>query len=180
MTRRTMAGVVIGGVLLAACNTPPPRPWLRFRPAGATNWSTAADGTLRATLHGVGVTLDLGNRETKIHVMVENGTDRAIEFKMGPEGAQPRSAIGEVLLRPLAGPPGTSGPDMLPYNCMQAQSVDAAWRGTFFIDVPLGRAVTVGQTFVFTVEARDAAGAVERRSLPLVAENSGTMPADAR
>lgn len=180
MTRWHVVGGVIGCFLLAACNTPPPRPWLRFRPAGATNWTTSAEGLLVGRLHGSDVAIDLGKRETKILVTVANASGAAVEFRMGPEGAQPRAAIGEVLLRPLGGPPGAGGPDMLPYNCMQPLKVDAGWRGTFFVDVPLGRPVTVGQTFVFTVEARDAAGACERRALPLVAENFGTMPADGR
>jgi hypothetical protein len=65
---------------------------------------------------------------------------------------------------------------MMPYVGMQPVVVQPGWQATFYIDSPLGREVIAGQYFVFAVEARDAAGKVERRTLPLIAANAGTMP----
>ena len=67
---------------------------------------------------------------------------------------------------------------IVPYNGMQPIVVEGGWRGTFYLDMPLGREPVAGQYFVFAVEARDAAGKAERRTLPLIAKNAGTMPAD--
>ncbi len=180
MTTVTRAALLIGGLMLAACGTPPPRPWLRFQPAGRTNWQMLEAGMLGDRLHGTDVRVNLGKQDTRIEVVAENPTATPVEFRMGPEGASPRVAIGEVLLRPLAAgaPPG--GPDMAPYTCMQSVKVAPGWRGTFYLDAPLGRDPKLGQYFVLTVEARDPGGVCERRSLPLEAVNSGTMPADGR
>jgi len=164
-------------LLVAACNIAPPRPWLRYEPAGPTGWTKEADGQLSGTLHGAAIRIDLGRRQTRIQVTVENAGSAALEFRMGPEASPSRVAIGEVKLRPHAGPPGVPGPDIIPYNSMQPLMVEAGWSGIFYLDSPLGRDPGVGQYFVLTVEARDATGAVERRSLPLRATNAGTMPA---
>ena len=180
MTRLTDSGVVVGFLLLAACNTPPPRPWLRFQPAGPTNWTADESGRLTARLHGAGVSIDLNRRETRIEVLVENSGAAPLEVRMGPEASAPRSAIGEVLLRPLGGPAGARGPDMMPYNGMQVVTVEPGWRGVFYLDAPLGRDPVLGQYFVLSVEVRDVAGLWDRRTLPLVAANTGTMPADGR
>jgi hypothetical protein len=176
MRRLVVLGLVCA-VAHVSCGTPPPRPWLRFQPAGATNWAKGPDGLFVGQLHGADVSVDLGKRQTRVEVVVANSGNKAVEFRMGPEGAAPRSAIGEVLLRPLGGVPGASGPDMLAYNCMQSVTVEPGWRGSFYLDAPLGREPKLGQYFVLTVEAR-ADGQWERRNLPLVAVNSGTMPAD--
>jgi len=165
-------------LVVAACNTAPPRTWLRYKPAGPTEWKTEANGLLTGTLHGVPVSIDLGRRQTRIQVTVRNASPGPVEFRMGPEASTARMAIGEVLLRPLTGLHGATGPDMLPYNSMQALVVDAGWGGEFYLDTPLGREPGLGQYFVLTVEARDAAGTVQRRTLPLIATNAGTMPAD--
>lgn len=170
---------VIAGAIVTACAAPP-RPWLRFEPAGKTNWRMAEGGVLTGRLHGADLTLDLAKKDTRVLVKVENHSAAAVEFRMGPEGAAPRVAIGEVLLRPMAGPAATSGPDMIAYTSMQPVKVDAAWRGEFYLDAPLGRDPALGQYFVLTVEARDAAGQCERLTLPLEAVNSGTKPADGR
>jgi hypothetical protein len=168
-------------LLAVACNTPPPRPWLKFEPAGPVkDWTTeTSSDTLVGRFHGADVHLDLGNPETRVQVTVGNNTAAPIEFRIGPEAGSP-GAIGEVLLRPLDGPPGVTGPPMLPYAGLQPQVVEAGWRGTFYLNEPLGRAVTLGQTFVLTVEARDASGKVQRRTLPLAAKNAGTIPLDKR
>lgn len=167
--------LLCGWFLASACNTPPPRPWLRYQPSGPTTW--VADGTvLTGTFHGAPVTLDLGRRQTRVQVEVRNTTSAPIEFRMGPEGASPLGAIGEVKLRPLAGLPGVGGPDIFPYNAMQAVVVEPGWCGWFYLDTPLGRDPSLGQFFVLTVEGRDAAGNCERRNLPLVATNAGTLP----
>ncbi|HEX5052005.1 MAG TPA: hypothetical protein VFZ65_09555 [Planctomycetota bacterium] len=168
-------------LLSSACNTPPPRTWLRYQPAGPTNWTMDGSGKLVGRLHGADVSIDLNRTQTRLEVVVENGTTAPVEFRMGPDGGAPRSAIGEVLLRPLGGPPGVVGPDMMPYAAMKPVVVEGGWRGTFYIDAPLGRQPgpgDLGQYFVFTVEARNAGGTMERRTLPLVAANAGTMPAD--
>lgn len=180
MTRLAATGFVIGGVLLAACGTPPPRPWLRFQPSGPTNFVKRADGRFGASMHGAEVTIDLERQQTRVEVVVENVSAQPVEVRMGSEGGASRNAIGEVLLRPMGGVPGTNpvGPEMLEYNAMQSVKVEPNWRGTFYIDAPLGRDPKVGQYFVLAVEARAGTGAWEARSLPLVAANAGTIPAD--
>ncbi len=174
----------LGGVVLAllvACNTPPPRPWLRFEPDGKHDWTTGSGDVLVGRLHGADVAIDLNRTETRVQVTVTNGTGAPLELRMGPEaGRAPRASIGQVLMRPVDGPPGAAGPDMVPYNTMQPMVVEPGFRGTFYLDSPLGRDPVLGQFFVLTVEARNKAGDVDRRRLPLIATNAGTMPADAR
>ena len=180
MVRFLQIGAALVCLLAVACNTPPPRPWLRFEPVGALkDWTPDGSGTLVGRFPGANVQLDLDNPETRVQVTVGNNTAAPIEFRIGPEAGSP-GAIGEVLLRPLDGPPGVTGPPMLPYAGLQPQVVEAGWRGTFYLNEPLGRAVTLGQTFVLTVEARDASGAVQRRTLSLAAKNAGTIPLDKR
>ena len=177
---RFQIGAALVCLLAVACNTPPPQPWLQFAPAGPVkDWTTDASGTLVGRFHGADVALDLGSPETRVQVTVRNNTAAPVEFRIGPEAGSP-GAIGEVLLRPLDGPPGVTGPPMLPYAGLQPQVVEAGWRGTFYLNEPLGRAVTLGQTFVLTVEARDASGEVQRRTLPLAARSAGTIPLDKR
>ena len=168
--------LLCGWFLASACSTPPPRAWLRYKPAGATTWTTDESGLLSGSFHGAPVTLDLGRRQTRVEVTVRNTPAAPIEFRMGPEATSPRQAIGEVLLRPLSGPPGVGGPDMIAYNAMQPLVVEPGWRGTFYLDAPLGREPGLGQYFVLTVEGRDGTGKCERRLLPLVATNAGTQP----
>jgi len=171
----------LGGIVvaLAACNTPPPQPWLRFEPSGENDWTAGRDGTLVTRLYGADAKVDLQRTETRIQVTITNGTAEPVELRMGAEGGRPpRAAIGSVLLRQIDGPPGAVGPDMMPYNTMQPQVVEAGWRGTFYLDSPLGRDPVLGQYLVLTVEARNKAGNVERRRLRLIATNAGTMPTD--
>ncbi|MBM4062184.1 MAG: hypothetical protein FJ265_13970 [Planctomycetes bacterium] len=169
---RLVSSVLFGGLLLAACSAPPPRPWLRYVPDGPTTWVDAGPGVMTGTFHGAPVTLDLGKRQTRVEVEVRNTTAIPIEFRMGPEGAAPRQAIGEVLLRQFQ---AITGPDMLPYNAMQPVAVPPGWRAVFYLDAPLGREPGIGQFFVLTTEARDPAGKCERRNLPLRATNAGTL-----
>ncbi len=173
-----LAGFGVLLVLLTACNTPPPRPWLRYEPAGPHSFANGPNGCWITRLHGVAVSLDLMQVETRAQVTVHNRTAAPIEMRMGPEATSSYAAIGTVLLRQIEGPVG--GPDTVPYNSMQAQVVDAGWRGTFHLDTPLGREPGVGQYFVLTIEGRDAKGQVERISMPLCATNVGTMPNKAR
>jgi hypothetical protein len=163
-------------LLLAACGTPPPRAWLRFQQDGRTNW-LLQDGTYVASLHGAELRLDLNRTQTRIEMAVVNSSAAPIEVRVGAEASQREVAVGEVLRRPLS---GVGGPPTEPYNTMQAVVVEPAWRATIYLDAPLGRDPIVGQFFVLTVEVRNTAGDVERRSLPLVATNAGTMPADGR
>jgi hypothetical protein len=164
-------------LLFAACNTPPPQPWLRFQPAGQHSWTQGPDGLLLARFHGADVAIDLNLTQTRVQVVVTNGSGAPVEMRVGPEAASPPGAIGNVLLRQIDAPPGVSGSDALPYNSMQAMVVDNGWRGTFYLDVPLGRDPVLGQYFVLTVEGRNPDGKVERRSLPLLATNAGMTPA---
>ena len=174
-------GMVVALLALVACNTPPPQPWLRFQPDGHNDWTTAPDGRLATRLHGAEAVVDQPPTETRVQVTVTNTSAEAVEMRMGPEGGRvPRAAIGQVLLRPVDGPPGAGGPDMLPYNTMQAVTVEPGWRGTFYLDSPLGRDPVLGQYFVLAVEANNKAGAVERRRLPLIATNAGTTPSSQR
>ncbi len=166
---------VVGSLALAfaACNTPPPQAWLRLEPDGAHNWAGSPQGLWVARMHGADVTLDLNRTQTRIEVVVTNRSGAPVAVCMGAEAARPTGAVGDVLLRPLE---GIGGPDALPYNTMQKTVVETGWRGTFDINSPLGRDPVLGSYFVFTVEVRNGAGDVERRSIPLKATNSGTVP----
>jgi hypothetical protein len=177
---RQFVGFVGLLLVVAACNTPPPQPWLRFEPAGPHPWTRGPEGQWMARFHGADVAIDLNLTQTRVQVTVVNNSGAAVEMRMGPEAASPSGAIGDVLLRPLDAPPGISGADPLPYNSMQAMLVEHGWRAVFHLDAPLGREPVLGQYFVLTVEARDQAGRLERRSLPLVATNAGTMPRGSR
>jgi hypothetical protein len=178
MATGKVIGIVVGAALVVACGTPPPRPWLRYQQDGPTTWATNADGLYSGRLLGADVTMDLGKKQTRVEIVVQNGSPAPVEFRIGPDGGQPRVAIGEVLLRPLAGPASTGGPAMQPYNAQQPLVVEPGWRATFYLDSPLGREPVLGQYFVLAVEARNQAGGSDRRTLPLKAVNAGTMPAD--
>ena len=171
---------VVGVLVLvaAACNTPPPQAWLRFQPSGQHNWTGGPEGTWVARLHGADVAMDLNRTQTRVQVTVTNRSTAPVEVRMGPEASSPRGAIGELLLRAIDGPAGVGGPPMQPYNTMQKVVVENGWGATFYIDTPLGREPVLGQYFVFTVEGRNQKGDVERRSMPLMATNAGTMPTD--
>ncbi len=171
----------VGGMLLVgavACSVPGPRPWLRFQPSGRHDWTAGPDGTWVTRLHGADVALDLNRGQTRAQVTVSNRSVAPVDIRMGPMAGAPRGAIGEVLLRPLDGPGG--GPEMQPYVSMQRVVVDSGWRGTFYLDTPTGSEPQLGTYFVLSVEARNPVGDVERRSLPLIATNAGTTPADGR
>ena len=163
-------------VMAAACNTVPPREWLRYHQDGATNLTLVGDGNYTTTMFGAGVVVDLMRVQTRIEVRIENATSAMIDFRVGPDGAAPSAVVGEVLLRAVDGAPGVGAVDPLPYTCLQPLRVEPGCRGTFFLDAPLGREVVSGQSFTLILEARSQAGGVERRSLPLRAKNSGTMP----
>jgi len=60
---------------------------------------------------------------------------------------------------------------MEPYVNFKRITVEANWRGTFYVDSPLGRDIGLGTYLVFTVEAHDKKGDVERRKMPLLATN---------
>lgn len=173
----------VGGVVLlalAACNTPPPQAWLRFQPSGQHNWVAGPNGLWLCRLHGADVQMDLNRTQTRVQVTVTNSSAAPVEIRMGPEASAPQGAIGELLLRQTDVVGASGGPDMAPYTTMQRVTVEAGWRATFYIDSPLGREPVLGQYFVFTVEGRNAAGDVERRSIPLLATNAGNKPLDGR
>lgn len=172
VARNPFGALVTGSVVVAlsaACSFPQQRTGLCYSPAGATSgWVTGGEGRLGTTLAGASVVLDLGSTQTLVEVSVQNSTGKPIELRMGAEGTAPSLQIGELLRRILRDA-GASGSDYEPYNAMQAVTVESGWRASFYLDSPLGREPTYGQYFVFTVEARLPSGAVDRRSLPLVA-----------
>lgn len=179
MVRFSLRLLVLGGLVAAACNTPPPRTWVRYQPTESKDWARGTDGQLVGMFHGAAVSIDLGQPNTAVEVTVTNSTAAPVEFCMGPDAARPKEPIGEVLLRPSA-VPGVGGPDYLPYSSMQRVVVEAGWSGRFHLDMPLGRAPSLMQFFVMRIEARDTQGRCEHRSLPLQAVNSGTVPAAGR
>jgi hypothetical protein len=176
MARLAVTCVLACSVWLAACQTPPPRPWLRYQQDGPTQWATDSSGRYAGRMHGADVTIDLGKKQTRVEIVIDNASAAPVEFRVGPDGGQPRQAIGEVLLRQAGAPAGSDG--MQPYRSMQPFAVPAGWRATFYLDSPLGRDPVLGQYFVLAVEASDATGTNERRTLPLRAVTSGTMSAD--
>lgn len=180
MVKMSSLGAV--GLLLAACNTPPPKAWLRFEQDGPTNWTVRSAGVYETRAHGAQLQLDLHRTQTRIAIVVDNPSGRSVDVRVGPEATVSRLAIGEVLLRSIDGSAGVGDP-RLPYTSMQPVVVENGWRCTIDLDLPLGRDPQrgmYGQYMVLTVEVRDAAGVCERRTLPLVATNAGTMPRDLR
>jgi len=164
------------GVVMAGCSTPPPKSWLRLEPNGAHDWTMGPSGAWVARMHGADRALDLNRTQTRSQVEVQNRSGEALEVRMGPEGTVTMNAIGEVLLRQIDAAPGQGGPDMLNYTTMQRTTVEPNWRGVFYIDSPLGREIGIGTFVVFTVEVRNQKGDVERRRMPMLATNAGTMP----
>ena len=171
------------GCVLASCSTPPPKPTLRFEPNGAHDWTMGPDGVWVARMHGADFALDLKTQQasaqfdqTRIQVTVHNRSAEPLVVRMGPEGTMTMNAIGEVLLRAIDAPPGQEGPAMLTYANMQRLTIEPNWRGIFYIDSPLGRDIGLGTYIVFTVEAHDKKGDIERRKMPLLATNVGGQP----
>lgn len=163
---------VLALLVVAACSSPPPRPSLRFQPAGPTAMTAGANGLYVTRVHDVDVTVDLGRAQTRIQVTAENRTGKTATLQVGPDAGQPRLPIGELLLRPLAST-NPSGPAIVPYLGMTPVDLEDGWRATFYIDEPLGREPALGQYFVLSVEARVGEGPKERRTMPLIAGTSG-------
>lgn len=170
VTRSAFVALVCSALFAASCASPPPRPWLHYAPAGESTWQGGADGLLSATFLGASAVLSLRPDQTCIELTVRNTTETALEFRVGPDGALPRQAIGELLLRQFA-PPSVGGPEVVPYLTQQPVVVQPGWRAVFYLDAPLGREPGIGQYLVLQVEARNPAGLRERRNLPLVATN---------
>lgn len=165
-------------LLAVACNTPPPRPWLRFEPSGSHVFRQTGPGQLEAEALGARLAVDLHRKDTQIRLELVNGTAQDLEVRVGPEAREnPTAAIGELQRRRLDGSRGEEVPDFVPYVALQPMPVLAGYRATFHLDNPLGREVVIGQYFVLVVEIRDAQGRRERRLLPLVATNAGTRQA---
>jgi len=166
--------LVASMIVLAACNTPPPKAWLRYEPSGAHSWRQTPDGQLEIEALGAKVSVDLNRTDTRIELAVRNSTGVDLTFRTGPAASEtPSSAIGEIQRKPLEPGRGEEVQDYQPYLSMQDVEVRSGWQTTFYLDSPLGRDPVLGQYFVLMLEARDAAGHRERHTLPLVATNSG-------
>jgi len=172
VTFNRMGGACALALLLAACQSPPPRPWLRYELDGRTDWSQQGNGKFGGNLLGAEVTIDLYDQKTRILAVVENPTDKSMTVAFGPDAGAPDSVIGEVLLRQLDGP-AAGGPDMAPYVAMKPLALDGGWKATFFLDRPLGREVKLGQYFVLATEIVDAEGQRGRAQLPIVGKMGG-------
>jgi len=166
-------------LLLASCQSPPPRPWLRYELDGPTELRQVRTGCFAGDVGGVEVSLDLHDQRTRLLATVENRGEGAVTVALGPDAGAPDSAIGEVLLRQVDGP-ASGGPDMRPYAAMAPQALDGGWRATFYLDRPLGRDIKLGQYFVFAVEVTDASGAKARARLPVVGKMGGVDASVAR
>lgn len=162
-------------VMTASCYTPPPRRWMRYEQAGPTEWSALGAGKFGGQVFGADVSIDLYNPDTRVLVTVENKSDATVTFAIGPEGAAPKAAIGEVLLREIDGA-ASGGPPMQSYAAKQDLAVEAGWRATFFLDRPLGRDPKLGQYFVLGSVVQGGEDERVRRYLPIVAELRGTVP----
>lgn len=162
-------------MLLAACHTPPPRPWLRYELDGVTEVAQLGAGKFGSSAFGADVSIDLYNPDTRVLVVVDNPSDEALTVRLGPDAGAPQDAIGEVLLRQLSGP-AAGGPPMRGYVAMNGCKVEAGWRATFYLDRPLGKDPKLGQYFVFAVEVENQKGERVRRFLPVVAKLGGTVP----
>lgn len=166
----------LAGLLLVACAITPPVTLWRFELAGKTDWTPGGPTGLHAQLHGAAFRVDLASEQTRIEVVAENPTEKPLDIRVGPIGASPRTAIGELLLRPLGVLPGTGGPDTQAYTSQQTVRLEPGWSARFFLDEPLGRPPQLGQSVVLLVEASDANGQVQRRTLPLQANRVGVTP----
>ena len=176
MARRLLLFTTLA--VLSACSTPPPTAWLRYEAADPNGWMLEGDGRLSVTLLGARLLVDLHQQQTRVELIVENGTTQDLEVRVGPEATRaPTAAIGELLRRPLDRGHGEEVPEFVPYLSMQRAEVRANWRGVFDLDSPLGREPTIGQYLVLVIEVRDGKGGFERRLLPLVATNAGTSGA---
>jgi hypothetical protein len=175
--KHSLGVLSLAAALTAGCMGPGPQPWLRYELTGRTEWQPRSEGVYGGELLGADVNLDLYQTGTRIEVVVANATDQSLTFRVGPDAGAPLGAIGQVLLRRLDGG-SVGGPDMMEYAALQPIVVDGGWRATFFIDEPLGREVKLGQYLVFAVEAENTTGTRARRTLPVIARRSGTVPTD--
>lgn len=170
---------IVSLAMFAACHTPPPRSWMRYELDGGTEWSQLGAGKFGGSYFGANVSIDLYNPDTRVLVVVENSGPQPVQFAIGPEAGSTNDAIGEVLLRQVAGA-SDGGPPMRSYVAKQALTIESGWRATFYLDRPLGRDPKLGQYFVLGTEIRGAGedGASEsvRRFLPVVAKLGGTIP----
>jgi len=166
-------------LLVAACHSPPPRPWLRYELDGQTQLASLGGGRFGGDVQGAEVTVSLYEQRTRVQVLVENRTPDSLTVAVGPDAGVPDGAIGEVLLRQIDGP-AAGGPDMASYDAMAPLALDGGWRATFFLDQPLGRDIKLGQYFVFAVEVADAEGQKQRVQLPVVGKMGGVARREQR
>ncbi|MCK5942844.1 MAG: hypothetical protein KAI24_12785 [Planctomycetes bacterium] len=161
-------------LLLAACHSPPPRPWLRYELDGTTDWGQLGNGRFGGSLLGAEVTIELYDQTTRVLAVVENRGEQSFSVAIGPDAGAPEGVVGEVLMRQIDGPPA-GGPGMVPYVAMKPVTVDGGWRATFYLDRPLGREIKLGQYFVLATEVTAADGSRKRALLPIVGKMGGVQ-----
>lgn|GEM_PF-3129979 len=152
---------------LVACQSSPPRPWLRYELDGPTDWEQLGGGRFGGNLNGAEVVISLNDPDTRVWVAVENRSEDSLSVSVGPDAGGDDAPAGELLVRQIDGP-AAGGPAMTSYTAMEPVALDEGWRATFFLDRPLGRHIKLGQYFVLAVEVEDAAGGKQRAHLPVV------------
>lgn len=166
------SAAVLGAALFAACHVPGPSTGLRFSAADPGSFAALSDGRFRQELGGLTAVVDLGQRQTRLELTVENPGQREQVLKVGADAASATAAIGEVWRRPLGAGAGEGVQEAMPYRAGDPVELPAGWRAVFFVDSPLGREPSLGQQLTFTVEVRDPQSGVHHHAtLPLVATN---------
>ena len=151
-------------VCLAACHAPMQNSGLRYRAEGSGDWTAAGGDQFAVTALGARCRIDLGRRDTLIHLVVENPTESVLRVATGTESARALlDAIGDCRLRSLDGQREPVH-DYQPYRSLEALEIEPGWRLDFFLERPLGRAPTLGQYLVLLVDVQRGE---ERRLLQL-------------
>ena len=162
-------------LLMTACHSPSPRPWLRYELDGPTELASVGGDRFEGDVQGATVSVSLADQQSRIYAVVENRSEESVAVAIGPHAGAPDGVIGEVLLRRLDGPVA-GGPSMTAYSAMKPVALAGGWRATFFLDQPLGREIKLGQYFVLAVQVESADGSRERAYLPVVAKMGGARP----
>lgn len=164
--------LVLLPILLSACHATRPQSWLRFAPVSDSGFTREPDGRLRQDLGLLAVHIDLGKKDTRIEVTIENRGEGEVQLELGAAGASTTAAIGEVWRRPIGAGNAEDVPEAVPYRANDRIELRPGWRAVFFLDSPLGRELVLGQQVMFTIQTHDAAtGLHDHITLPLVATN---------